>query len=340
MYSFIRPLLFSLDPETAHRAAIRMLRIMHHAGIVGVRGAAPVRNPKTVMGLTFPNMLGLAAGLDKNGEAIDSLGALGFGFLEVGTVTPRPQPGNPRPRLFRVQEANAVINRMGFNNDGVDALVERLKSRRYKGVLGVNIGKNADTPVDEAWLDYRTCMRRIYPYADYIAINISSPNTPRLRNLQDPSKLNSLIDKVKNEQHGLLQEHGRHVPVAIKISPDLEMPELERLAEILLEHEIDGVIATNTTTDRSGIEGMEVAGEEGGLSGEPLKIHSSEIIHSLKRMMKGRIPIIGVGGIMSGKDAVEKIKAGADLVQIYTGLIYRGPGLISEILKTVQDKAG
>ena len=284
------------------------------------------------MGLTFKNPLGLAAGLDKNGECIDALGAMGFGSIEIGTVTPRPQPGNDKPRIFRLVEAEGLINRMGFNNHGVDNLVENVKKSHFDGVLGINIGKNKDTPVEQGKDDYLICMDKIYPYAGYIAINISSPNTPGLRTLQYGEALDDLLVAIKNKQQALQELHHKYVPVAVKIAPDLSEEELIQVADSLVRHNIDGVIATNTTLDRSLVQGMKYCDEMGGLSGRPVQLKSTEIIRRLSQELNGRLPIIGVGGIDSLIAAREKMAAGASLVQIYSGFIFKGPPLIKEII--------
>lgn len=330
MYRLVQSLLFRLEAESAHRFSLRALNALHRGRLTGLISSAPKSVPKTVMGLTFPNPVGLAAGMDKDGRYLDALGALGFGFVEVGTVTPRPQRGNPRPRVFRIPEAEAIINRMGFNNAGVDALVARLQKRTYRGRVGVNIGKNADIPLAEAVNDYRFCMQKVYPWADYIAVNISSPNTPGLRDLQERDLLHNLLDGLKSEQERLWGQWGRYVPFAIKIAPDLTDAEIETLASTLVEFRVDGVIATNTTLARSGVANLNHAEEAGGLSGAPLRETSVHVIRVLSRVLNGRIPIIGVGGILSAADAGEKIRAGADLIQLYTGFVYRGPDLIRE----------
>jgi dihydroorotate dehydrogenase len=284
------------------------------------------------MGIRFPNPVGLAAGLDKNGDYIDALARLGFGFIEIGTVTPRPQPGNPRPRLFRLPAANAVINRLGFNNDGVDRLVENVRRATFHGVLGINIGKNADTPLDRAADDYVACLRKVYPHASYVAVNISSPNTRDLRLLQQAGELGHLLETIKAEQRRLADAHGRLVPVAVKIAPDLDAQQIAGIAGVLRRHRVEAVIATNTTTARDGVAGMAHAAETGGLSGAPLAARSTGVVREITRALQGAIPVIAVGGIMRGADAVEKVAAGASLVQIYTGLVYRGPGLVGECL--------
>jgi dihydroorotate dehydrogenase len=288
-----------------------------------------------VMGLRFPNPVGLAAGLDKNGEYIDALARLGFGFLEVGTVTPRPQPGNPRPRMFRLPAARAVINRLGFNNDGVERLVENVRRARYRGVLGINIGKNADTPLERAADDYIACLRAVYPVASYVAVNVSSPNTRDLRQLQQGPALDDLLGALKTEQRKLAGRHSRHVPLAVKIAPDLDAGQIAGMAKAFQHHRVDAVIATNTTTARDGTAGSAHAGEAGGLSGAPVTERSTRVVRDLARALRGAIPVIGVGGIMSDVDARDKIAAGASLVQLYTGLVYGGPTLIAECVNAL-----
>jgi dihydroorotate dehydrogenase len=287
------------------------------------------------MGLDFPNPVGLAAGMDKNGEYISALSAFGFGFIEIGTVTPRPQFGNPKPRLFRIPQAKAIINRMGFNNDGVNKLVENIKHSNYQGILGINIGKNLDTPVGKATDDYLTCIRKVYLYASYIVINISSPNTPDLRQLQNPEKLDHLLDTLKVEQNKLADKYGKYTPFVVKIAPDLETTQLISIAMLLMKHKIDGIIATNSTFSRGGIDHLPHSSETGGLSGAPLTKQATSIICQLHEVLQGTIPIIGVGGIMCATDATEKIDAGASLVQLYTGLVYRGPQLVNETVKSI-----
>ena len=331
-YPFVRKALFQLDPERAHEVTFQQLRRVTGTPLeMLVRQKVPAR-PVTCMGLTFKNPLGLAAGLDKNGECIDALGAMGFGSIEIGTVTPRPQPGNDKPRIFRLVDAEGLINRMGFNNHGVDSLVENVKKAHFDGVLGINIGKNKDTPVEHGKDDYLICMEKVYPYAGYIAINISSPNTPGLRTLQYGEALDDLLSGIKNKQLELQQKHQKYVPVAVKIAPDLLPEELIQVADSLVRHNIDGVIATNTTLDRSLVQGMKHCDETGGLSGRPLQLKSTEIIRMLSAELNGRLPIIGVGGIDSVIAAREKIAAGASLVQIYSGFIFKGPPLIKEIV--------
>ena len=330
MYSLLRPLLFTLDPETAHHLTLDGLRTAHKLGLLPLLARRPPDDPRTVMGLQFRNPVGLAAGLDKNGECIDALAALGFGCIEIGTVTPRPQPGNPKPRLFRLPEAEGIINRMGFNNHGVDALVENIRRSRYRGLLGINIGKNADTPIENAANDYLTCLRKVYTHASYIAVNISSPNTKNLRQLQGGDELDALLAQLKQEQQALADLHGKYVPLAIKIAPDLDSEQIKQIAALLTQHGIDAVIATNTTLSREGVEDLVHGNETGGLSGAPVRDKSTALIRQLATELGGALPIIGVGGILQGEHAAEKIAAGASLVQLYSGLIYRGPALIAE----------
>ncbi|HFP0667050.1 TPA: quinone-dependent dihydroorotate dehydrogenase, partial [Escherichia coli] len=326
-YPFVRKALFQLDPERAHEFTFQQLRRITGTPFEAlVRQKVPAK-PVNCMGLTFKNPLGLAAGLDKDGECIDALGAMGFGSIEIGTVTPRPQPGNDKPRLFRLVDAEGLINRMGFNNLGVDNLVENVKKAHYDGVLGINIGKNKDTPVEQGKDDYLICMEKTYAYAGYIAINISSPNTPGLRTLQYGEALDDLLTAIKNKQNDLQVMHHKYVPIAVKIAPDLSEEELIQVADSLVRHNIDGVIATNTTLDRSLVQGMKNCDQTGGLSGRPLQLKSTEIIRRLSQELNGRLPIIGVGGIDSVIAAREKIAAGASLVQIYSGFIFKGPPL-------------
>jgi dihydroorotate dehydrogenase len=333
LYTLLRPLLFRFDPEFAHCITFR---VIENAKKIGLLKSIPIAcRPRNVMGLDFPNPVGLAAGLDKNGEHLDILAALGFGFLEIGTVTPRPQPGNPVPRIFRVPEANAIINRLGFNNYGVDRLIENVKRSNYQGILGINIGKNFDTPLDKAVNDYLIGLRKVYRYASYVTINISSPNTQNLRQLQTADTLDQLLSRLKSEQMKLAQTHGKYVPLIVKIAPDLDARQIESIAVLLIKHQMDGVIATNTTISRTGIEHLWVAQENGGLSGAPLTQRATEVINQLHRFLQNAIPIIGVGGIMSAENAQEKMQAGASLIQLYTGLIYRGPGLVKEIAQAV-----
>ena len=336
MYSLLRPLFFQLDAEKAHHAGLAALNTAHKFGLIPLIAPAHTGKSVEVMGIRFPNAVGLAAGLDKNGAYIDALAALGFGFIEIGTVTPRPQPGNPKPRLFRIPEAQAIINRMGFNNDGVEQLIRNVKNASYKGVLGINIGKNFDTPIERAAEDYLTCLTAVYPYASYVTVNISSPNTKNLRDLQSASALSDLLGKLKIEQTRLADVHGRYVPIALKIAPDLSDDQLADIAQQLKQHRFDAVIATNTTLSRRGVSKFAHGNETGGLSGAPIRLTATRIVTRLANMLAGEVPIIGVGGIMQGQHAQEKIKAGADLVQIYTGLIYRGPALIRECVQALR----
>jgi dihydroorotate dehydrogenase len=329
MWELARTALFRLDPETAHGLTLRLLDKLAPLLPRQVESATPVR----AMGLEFPNRVGLAAGLDKNGAHIDALARLGFGFLEVGTVTPRPQLGNPRPRLFRLPQAHALINRMGFNNLGVDRLVRNVQSARYRGVLGINIGKNFDTPIERAAADYLACMRKVYALASYLTVNISSPNTPNLRGLQQADELDRLLAALKAEQSALADRHGRYVPIALKIAPDLAPEQVQAIADLLIAHRVDAVIATNTTTSREGVEGLTHSEESGGLSGAPLAARSTAIVRQLARRIAGRLPIIGVGGILRPEDAAQKLAAGATLVQLYTGLVYAGPRLVRDCIR-------
>ncbi len=331
-YSLIRKLLFRLDPETAHRVTLKGLNLAHAFGMTGQ--ITKITAPREIMNLMFDNVVGLAAGLDKNGDYIEALGALGFGFIEVGTVTPKPQSGNELPRLFRLPEHEAIINRMGFNNKGLNYLVERLKKSKYTGVLGVNIGKNRDTPLERAEEDYLLGFRRVARYSSYVTINISSPNTSGLRDLQHGDLLRSLLRTLKNEQQIFHELNKRYVPLVVKIAPDLTKEELQTTAEILLEQKMDGVIATNTTISREGVEDSPFAKEAGGLSGRPLAKRSTEVIKQLHAILQDEIPIIGCGGIFSKEDAEEKLAAGAKLVQIYTGLVYEGPGVINKLARS------
>ena len=335
LYRLARPFLFLLDPELAHRSTLRTLDIAHRLGLNGLLAGRAPASPRTVMGLEFPNPVGLAAGLDKNGEHIDALSTLGFGFVEIGTVTPRPQPGNPVPRMFRIAQARAIINRMGFNNDGVERLLMNVSRARYRGILGINIGKNFDTPLERAADDYVYCMRKVYSVASYITVNISSPNTANLRQLQQAEELGRLLDALAGERRKLADQHGKRVPLAVKIAPDLTPADIAGMAALFVEHGIDAVIATNTTISREGVEGMPHAGQTGGLSGGPLRARSTEIIRQLATALAGRLPIIAAGGILSADDAREKIAAGASLVQLYSGLVYSGPALIAKVAEAL-----
>lgn len=330
MYTHIRDLLFKLDAETSHEFSLDLIGAAERLKLSGLFLPDIAPNPVEVMGITFPNPVGLAAGLDKNGDYFNALGAMGFGFVEIGTITPRPQAGNPKPRLFRIPEAQAIINRMGFNNKGVDHLVAQVKRRRYKGILGINIGKNATTPVENAADDYVKCMQKVYAHADYITVNVSSPNTQGLRDLQFGDSLSRLLETIKIEQSNLQAEYGRYVPVAVKIAPDMDNDSVIQVAQSLLAQNIDGVIATNTTIGREGVEQYDTSKETGGLSGFPVRDKSTRVIRVLHAELGNQLPIIGVGGITDGVSAAEKIKAGAKLVQVYSGFIYRGPALIGE----------
>lgn len=331
-YPAIRKVLFQFDAETIHELTIKSLKSTGKSPLNIFYKQQVQDKPLTVMGIKFPNPIGLAAGLDKNGECINAFDAMGFGFVEVGTVTPRPQPGNDKPRIFRLPEANAVINRMGFNNKGVDYLVAQVQAANFKGVLGINIGKNKDTPEENAKDDYLHCMRKVYDLATYITVNISSPNTPGLRSLQYGDALNELLSALKAEQSILAEKYGKYIPLTVKIAPDLTTDEVKSIAKSLLDNKIDGVIATNTTLSREGVEGLEFGTEQGGLSGQPVKDKSTQVIKTLSEALDNKLPIIGVGGIASSDDANEKLEAGATLVQVYTGFIYQGPPLIKEIV--------
>ncbi len=331
-YPAIRKVLFQFDAETIHDMTIKGLKNTGKSPLNVFYKQNVKDKPITVMGINFPNPVGLAAGLDKNGECINAFAAMGFGFVEVGTVTPRPQPGNDKPRIFRLPAANAVINRMGFNNKGVDYLVSQVQSANFKGVLGINIGKNKDTPEENAKDDYISCMRKVYNFASYITVNISSPNTPGLRSLQYGEALNELLSALKIEQKLLSEQYGKYVPVAVKIAPDLTAEEVQSIAQSLIDNDIDGVIATNTTLSREGVENLEFGYEQGGLSGQPVKDKSTQVIKLLNQALDNKLPIIGVGGIASSADANEKLTAGASLVQVYTGFIYQGPPLIKNIV--------
>lgn len=335
LYPLIRPLLFHLDAETAHDLTLKVLQQAHRVGLTSL--ATPIVYPQSieVMGLVFPNPVGLSAGLDKDGRVIDAMATLGFGFIEIGTVTPRPQIGNPKPRMFRLPEHGAIINRLGFNNQGIEHLLENVRAARYRGILGINIGKNADTPNDRALHDYLFCLHKVYPYASYVTINISSPNTRNLRQLQEKDALTCLLSEMKLAQTKLADQHGRYVPLVLKIAPDLNSEQVVEIADLLKMHRMDGVIATNTTLSRDAVSGHVLAEQVGGLSGRPLLQPSTEILRQLHQQLGNEVPIIGVGGINCGEDAQQKIEAGARLVQIYSGLVYRGPVLIREICQTL-----
>lgn len=342
MYRLLRNLLFLLPAETSHTLALDLMRLARPLGLLRLlaarsqgKGAA-----RTVMGIEFPNPVGLAAGLDKNADYLDALGSLGFGFIEVGTLTPRAQPGNPRPRLFRLKAEQAIINRLGFNNKGIDYAMARIDRSRYRGVLGINIGKNFDTPLEHAERDYLYCLQRCYTRASYVTVNLSSPNTPGLRELQYGAQLEKLLSSLMQERARLEAQHHRFVPLAVKLAPDMDESAVQAIAAILLRHKVDGVIATNTTLDRERVQGSPYALEAGGLSGLPLRDKSTATVRSLRAALGDAIPIIGVGGILSGADARDKIQAGASLLQIYTGFIYRGPALIADIIDALRSSGG
>jgi dihydroorotate dehydrogenase len=338
-YSLLRPWLFCLDPEQAHNLTLSNLDRAQRWGLLERFITKPVADPRTLCGITFPNPVGLAAGLDKDGKHIDALATLGFGFLEIGTVTPRPQPGNPKPRMFRLSEAQAIINRMGFNNDGVDACVARVRRTNFwqsGGVLGLNIGKNADTPIENAASDYIFAMKAVYEVASYITVNISSPNTQNLRALQGEEMLRSLLSQLDETRQSLCDRYGVRKPLFLKIAPDLNTEDIHLIADLLMEFKIDAIIATNTTIARDAVQGMQYGEETGGLSGAPVRSASNQVIKALKARLGNTLPIIGVGGILSGADAREKIMAGASLVQIYTGLIYKGPDLVNACAKALR----
>ncbi|MFI9651365.1 quinone-dependent dihydroorotate dehydrogenase [Guyparkeria halopsychrophila] len=337
LYTPLRPLLFRLDPETAHRVTLGLLDLAARTPWCGMQRRGVPDDPTTVMGLAFPNRIGLAAGLDKNAAHIAGLSCLGFGFIEVGTLTPRAQPGNPAPRLFRLTDAEALINRMGFNNDGIESALANIAAAPRSVPLGINLGKNFDTPIEHALDDYRAGLAAVYATADYVTINISSPNTANLRNLQGGEAFTALLAGLVEERERLREDSGRHVPLAIKIAPDLEDEEIPALVDALVEHGIDAVIATNTTVGRPLVSGLPQADEAGGLSGRPVRERSTEVIAALREHLPEDFPIIGVGGIDSGEAALEKIRAGANLVQVYTGLIYRGPALVGEIAQTLAE---
>jgi dihydroorotate dehydrogenase len=332
LYQAVRPLLFQLDPESAHHATLSSLRLAHEAGLAGLVARRVASRPVRAMGLDFPNPLGLAAGLDKHAEYVDALATLGFGFLEVGGVTPRPQPGNPRPRVFRLPQAEAIINRFGFNSVGVERFVENLARARYTGVLGVNLGKNKDTPLGRAADDYCLSLEKIYAHAHFATINVSSPNTPNLRQLQSAGELAPLLSAMHAQRERLADRHGRRVALALKIAPDMDDDAIATVARTAVAGHMDAIIATNTTTARSGVEGLPHAKEEGGLSGAPLRERATHVIARLARALDGALPIIGVGGIMNAAHAREKLQAGATLLQLYCGLIYRGPGVVADIV--------
>jgi len=334
LYPLLRKIFFALDAETAHGIGMSGLSFLSATGFSGLLAKPVAPCPVEVMGLKFPNPVGLAAGLDKNGDYIDGLAALGFGSIEIGTITPRPQDGNPKPRLFRVPEAQGIINRMGFNNAGVDRLLQNVRLAEFPkkgGILGINIGKNATTPIDKAAEDYLICLEKVYNDASYVTVNISSPNTKNLRELQKDEALDDLLAQLKARQEQLADNYGKYVPMALKIAPDLDDTQITAIADALRRHRMDGVIATNTTLSREGVENLPNGNETGGLSGAPVFNKSNQVLHKLSTALAGELPIIGVGGILKGQDAVAKIDAGASLVQIYSGFIYRGPELVSEV---------
>ena len=332
LYSLARPFLFSLAPERAHDLTLSLLKKTYKLGVMRqVIEAKPV----TCMGIQFPNPVGLAAGLDKNGAYIDALASLGFGFIEIGTITPRPQAGNPQPRLFRIPQAKAIINRMGFNNDGVDQLIENVKASNFKGVLGINIGKNADTAVEDAVSDYLICLEKVYNYASYVTVNISSPNTKNLRSLQSGHALTELLETLKKRQLELAEEYQHYVPLVLKVAPDLTQEDIQFIASQLIEFKIDGLIVTNTPLSREGVENLPSGDEAGGLSGAPVFEKSTACLQAFSNILKDQIPLIGVGGILSGEQAIAKQQAGASLVQIYSGLIYTGPALIKDCVNAM-----
>ena len=349
-YGLTRAALFKLDPEAAHELTVEMLARGQGTPLQCTWAAPRVADPVTLAGLNFPNRVGLAAGLDKNARAIDALAAMGFGCVEVGTVTPLAQPGNPKPRMFRLPARQALINRMGFNNEGLDAFIRNVKSSRFysasrnigagpRPILGLNIGKNAATPIERATDDYLACFAGVYPYADYVTVNISSPNTQNLRDLQSDAALDALLSALKARQGELAAQHGRQVPLFLKIAPDLDDSQVQAIADALRRHGIDGVIATNTTLSREAVQGLPHADEAGGLSGAPVREASNRVIRQLRAALGADFPIVGVGGVLSGADAVAKLEAGADVVQLYTGLIYQGPGLVGEVARALQASA-
>ncbi len=333
-YKLAQKALFATDPEVAHELSMEGLRLGHMLGATRFL-CKTADQPVSCMGLDFPNPVGVAPGLDKNGDYFEALGDLGFGFVEIGTTTPRPQPGNPKPRVFRLTEAQAMINRLGFNNKGVDHLVSRVRKHQFKGILGINIGKNFDTPMENAAEDYLHCLEKVYPYADYITANISSPNTKNLRDLQAEDELDNLLGRLSSRRAELADESGRCVPLAVKVAPDLNDDEISVIADVVTRHRMDAVIATNTTTSRNGVEGLKHADEAGGLSGAPLKPGADKVLAALSRVLPENVALIGVGGITRGQDAVDKMDLGASLVQFYTGLVYRGPELVSECLQAI-----
>jgi dihydroorotate dehydrogenase len=335
LYSLARAALFKLDPEVAHDLTLKSLSALG-AGAALLGAGAEAGEGKRVMGIDFPNPVGLAAGLDKNGEYIDALGALGFGFLEIGTVTPRPQPGNPKPRMFRLVEHEALINRLGFNNLGVERLLRNVERASYRGVLGINIGKNFDTPMERAADDYLACLDAVYERASYVTVNISSPNTKNLRDLQSSAALDELLGALMARRSALAVKHRRTKPLLVKVAPDLDDAQIEAIAGLAVKHAVDGLIATNTTIEREAVRGHPHGGEAGGLSGRPLFARSTEVLGKLARLLAGKVPLVGVGGIITGENARAKVAAGASLVQVYTGFVYRGPELIAEARRALR----
>ncbi len=335
MYALARPFLFAFDAETAHGLGLKAIEAAYRTGMNPLLADRIAPQPRTVFGIEFPNPVGLAAGLDKDGAHIDALAALGFGFIEVGTTTPKPQSGNPKPRMFRLPKAQAIINRLGFNNRGVDALVRNVECARYTGVLGINIGKNKDTPNENAADDYLICLRKVYARATYVTVNISSPNTTGLRDLQSEDSLRRLVASLLSEREQLSAQHGKNVPILVKIAPDLSAAELDAMAAVFLDEGIDGLICTNTTIDRETVAALPHGQEVGGLSGRPVFAKSTHVLAEMRKRLCGRIPLIGVGGVLSGADAAAKFEAGASLVQFYSGMVYRGPELISESVAAI-----
>ena len=333
LYELARPLLFALDPETAHDVGLKF------SGLASLAAPRPPACPVRAMGLEFPNPVGLSAGLDKHAQHVDALSGWGFGFLELGGVTPRPQPGNPKPRMFRLPEARGIINRFGLNSVGIDAFVANLSRAARRGIIGVNIGKNKDTPNDEAAADYEACLEKLFPLADYVSLNVSSPNTAGLRDLQNVATLEALVRRVLRRREELRQAHGRNVAVALKIAPDLEDAEIQGIADLARREGIDGIVATNTTVAREGVDHLPDGLQAGGLSGAPLRERATRVVRVLAKALGGELPVIGVGGILSGADAVEKLDAGATLVQVYSGLVYRGPGLVSECVSACLERS-
>jgi dihydroorotate dehydrogenase len=339
LYALARPFLFGVDPEHAHDLTLASIDLMAASGALRLAAGPPVDDPVELLGLRFANRVGLAAGLDKNAAHVDAFARMGFGFVEAGTVTPLPQPGNPKPRMFRLPRADALINRMGFNNAGLDAFVANVERRRGDGVLGLNIGKNAATPIGRATDDYLTGLARVWPLADYVTVNVSSPNTKDLRSLQGGDELTAMLAALGRRRAALSREHGREVPVLVKIAPDLDDAQIEAIARVLVGQSVDGVIATNTTVSREAVRGLPHADEAGGLSGAPVFEPSNRVIRALRALLPPRYPIVGVGGVMSGEQARAKFEAGADLVQLYTGLVYRGPALVGECARALKQAA-